>query len=422
MRTIVLICTIMSLVWVQAVSAQEDYPKTQIRNSEIEVDIYLPDAETGYYRGTRFEWSGLVQEVRYKGHRFFGDWKPMFKHDPTNHDDVNGIASEFGMGLFGVEGPWGYNEAKVGDPFLKMGIGLLKKATDEAYSPFARYEIQQAFDWDITQGTDWIQFDQSIEPFQDWAYHYTKRIELNPGTPDMLVKHTIRNTGNKHLSTTHYCHNFVKIDKQPVNEDYEIRFMYQLIANRGFGDFATISGNRINLNKELEMQALFTELAGFKQTPRHNSFFVEHKKNKASVHMNSTIEPFLYNFYAARYAVCPEPFVDIQLEPGESKEWTNQYTFIAEEELADEPMEWPLEVSVPGGISTPKLPLRDFLSQIYFKTQVKFIIDEGLYAFVKAEISGNPTVQEVLEQAFDGENLRFNKLHKGVIRIYRNES
>jgi hypothetical protein len=417
--TAIICCTI--IFSFHAVFAQEEYPKTQISNSELEVDIYLPDAEKGYYRGTRFEWSGLVNEVRYKGHKFFGDWKPMLKHDPSNHDDVSGIASEFGMGMFGVAGPWGYDDAKPGDSFLKIGIGLLKKATEEAYSPFTRYEIEKAFDWEISQGTDWIQFDQTIEPFQDWAYHYTKRIELMSGSPDMLVKHTIKNTGSKELSTTQYCHNFVKIDKEPVDENYEVRFLFPLEANREFGGYASVNQNRINIEKELGMKALFSEIGGFRDLVKHNSFFVEHKKNKASIFMNSTVPPLIYNFYAAKYVVCPEPFVDIQLKPGESLEWTNQYTFKAEHELEKSEMEWPLEMVVEGGLSTPKMPLKDFLAQIYFKTEAKFMIDEGIEAFVKADVTGNPTIQEVLNDAFKDKDLAFKKLYNGVIRIYRIE-
>ena len=49
------------------------YPHTTIQNNVLIVELYLPDAEQGYYRGTRFEWSGIVQQIHYAGHTFFGD-------------------------------------------------------------------------------------------------------------------------------------------------------------------------------------------------------------------------------------------------------------------------------------------------------------------------------------------------------------
>jgi len=33
-----------------------------------------------------------------------------------------------------------------------------------------------------------------------------------------------------------------------------------------------------------------------------------------------------YNFWATRKAVCPEPFIAINLDPGQELEWTTRYT------------------------------------------------------------------------------------------------
>lgn len=420
MRFILIFCIIMSSVVFHIAHSQEEYPKTAISNNLLEVDIYLPDAEKGYYRGTRFEWSGLVQEVRFKGHRFFGDWK-YSKHDPNNHDDVNGIPGEFSMGLFGVEGPPGYNEAKPGEPFLKIGVGLLEKIDDKQYSPFEKYHIVKPFEWDIKQGTDWIEFSQEIEPFQGMAYSYNKKTRLLADSPDMLVEHHIKNSGTQTLSTTHYCHNFIKIDGEPINQNYVFFVPFPLKLLRNFVEFASVVDTGIVLKKELVNKALFSEIGGYGRAAAHNSFVVTNRASQARILMESSVSPHIYNFYAARYAICPEPFVRIQLEPGESMDWTNQYTFRAEVELNDDPLEWPLEVRIPGGIDSPKMPLKEFLSQIYFKTGVKFTIDEGIEAFVQAKLPDNPTIQAVLESALKENELLYKKLYSGVIRIYRSE-
>lgn len=37
-----------------------DVPQAEISNGELRVRLYLPDVHKGYYRGTRFDWSGVI--------------------------------------------------------------------------------------------------------------------------------------------------------------------------------------------------------------------------------------------------------------------------------------------------------------------------------------------------------------------------
>src|SRR5690625_8028790 len=49
-----------------------DFPKAIISNGLIEATLYLPDKQTGYYRATRFDWSGVIGSLEYNGHSYFG--------------------------------------------------------------------------------------------------------------------------------------------------------------------------------------------------------------------------------------------------------------------------------------------------------------------------------------------------------------
>ena len=51
-----------------------DFPSAEIANGRIRAKIYLPNAQNGYYRGTRFDWSGVVYSLQYKGHSYYGPW------------------------------------------------------------------------------------------------------------------------------------------------------------------------------------------------------------------------------------------------------------------------------------------------------------------------------------------------------------
>ncbi len=70
-----------------------DYPGLKLDNGVIQLSIYLPDAEKGYYRETPFDWSGIIERVDFNGHRFYGALHK--EHDPLVHDAISGPVEEF---------------------------------------------------------------------------------------------------------------------------------------------------------------------------------------------------------------------------------------------------------------------------------------------------------------------------------------
>ncbi|MCL5744448.1 MAG: hypothetical protein M1541_11075 [Acidobacteria bacterium] len=69
-------------VWVSAASP----PEAEITNGVIRVRLYLPDAKTGFYRGTRFDWSGVIGDLEYAGHSYYPQW--FQRSDPSVHDFI----------------------------------------------------------------------------------------------------------------------------------------------------------------------------------------------------------------------------------------------------------------------------------------------------------------------------------------------
>ena len=47
-----------------------EYPQTRLDNGQIKVTVNLPDAAKGFYKGTRFDWSGVIEDLEYRGHRY----------------------------------------------------------------------------------------------------------------------------------------------------------------------------------------------------------------------------------------------------------------------------------------------------------------------------------------------------------------
>ncbi len=59
-----------------ALAFAADYPEAEISNGLIRAKLHLPDAHSGYYQATRFDWSGQMPFSKYKGHTYFGLWNP----------------------------------------------------------------------------------------------------------------------------------------------------------------------------------------------------------------------------------------------------------------------------------------------------------------------------------------------------------
>ncbi len=108
----------------------------QISNGIIQATIHPPDPVSGFYRGTRFDWSGVIGSLKYAGHNYYGPW--FTKTDPTVKDyiyqgddivagpcsAVTGPAEEFSTNEEGL----GFSEAAPGGTFLKIGVGVSAQA------------------------------------------------------------------------------------------------------------------------------------------------------------------------------------------------------------------------------------------------------------------------------------------------------
>src|SRR5262245_55978910 len=103
---------ILALALLAQTSAPAKPPVSEISNGRIRAKLYLPSAESGYYRGTRFDWSGSIYSLTWNGHEYFGQW--FEKYDPKLHDAITGPVEEFLTGDSSV----GYQDAKPGDTFV----------------------------------------------------------------------------------------------------------------------------------------------------------------------------------------------------------------------------------------------------------------------------------------------------------------
>jgi hypothetical protein len=299
-----------------------DFPEAAISNGVIQAKFYLPDAERGYYRGTRFDWSGSIYSLKCKGHEYFGKW--FEKYDPKIHDAITGPVEEF---LTNGAGP-GYDEAKVGGTFMRIGAGMVRKIEEKAYDRFKTYEIVNSGKWSVKQGKDWIEFTHELKGDAGYAYLYTKRVRLQKNKPEMVLEHSLKNTGSRELETEQYNHNFFMIDHQPTGPDSVVKFAFDPHPKMDLKGVANVVGRQLEYAQELKPgQSVFTEFEGFGSTAKDNDFRIEHRKAGAGVRITGDQPIVKLIYWSIQTTLCPEPYIRMKIAPGQTFKWKISYEF-----------------------------------------------------------------------------------------------
>ena len=295
-----------------------DPPQVEITNGIIHALLYLPDAENGYYRGSRFDWSGIVSNLDYRGHTFYGQWFP--KYNPRLHEAVMGPVEDFL--------PVGFDETNTEKSFLKIGIGVLSKADTSRYSIVTPYEIINPGIWKIKKEANTIKFLQMLSDTL-YSYRYIKTITLIQGKPEMVIDHSLKNTGKRTIETSVYNHNFFMLDQQITGPGFTITFPFNLTSEGGKPELAGIAGNRIIFNKELAKNehVYYTSLTGYSDSVKDYDIKVENEASGAGARITSDRPLSKLAFWSASTTVCPEPYIHIKINPGESFSWKIFYNY-----------------------------------------------------------------------------------------------
>jgi len=297
-------------------AAQSPFPQTEISNGRIHAKIYLPDAESGYYRATRFDWSGVISSLEWGGHTYFGQW--FQRHDPKNHDAVTGPVEEFTS--------LGYQDARPGESFIRIGVGAVRKPDEPAYRQFATYEIADPGKRTVSKASDWIEFVHEVGDTAGYAYLYRKKLRLDGNA--LVLEHHLRNTGRKAIVTTVYDHDFFMLDAQPTGPDFVVRFPFVLRAKTAPNGLAEIRGKDFVFLQELQPRQSFqTELLGFGASSNDYDFRVENTRTGAGVRQTGDRPMSKINLWFPRTAICPEAFIDLRVEPGRETTWKIRYEF-----------------------------------------------------------------------------------------------
>jgi hypothetical protein len=321
-------------VWAQ-------YPAATIRNKHLVATIALPDATNGYYRGTRFDWSGVVTSLKYRGHDFITPWSQI--SDPTVNDyEYRGdlIATGTNSTIVGLPEAFtssertahGFEAAAVGGTFVKIGVGVLRKPDADRFNQFRHYEIVSGNQWEVKPRAASVSFSQTVrDSGSGYAYVYTKTLALTRGKPELTIEHRLRNTGSRAINGYVYEHNFMRWDNEPPGPDYSMHFNYDPTPAEPLGDTPlAFSGRSVSFTRALAGRESVRVLPmGFGSDPAHYDFRFENRK--LGIGLRHTADQPLARviIWGMRTVFAIEPFIDYAIRPGAEFRW--KYTYQAYE-------------------------------------------------------------------------------------------
>lgn len=286
-----------------------------LQNSELEIHFDKPKEG---YDFSRFDWTGKITLVKFQG-------EPVTTTERRDKADID----KFGCGLyneFGIDTALGFNEASMGDWFLKIGVGALRKQT-ASYQFTYPYEIRPAR-FDIKAGDDKISMNCLSEILNGYGYELKKEFQLY--NKRLTIDYELKNTGSKPIATEEYVHNFLGFNGQTIDAEYVLKFPFEIDPD-GIGETVNPEGKVIVGKREIR----------FSGTPREQFFFsclngtkpvraiweLEHSKRNTAVRESVSFTSKKVNLWGWKHVISPEIFCQIHLEAGESVVWSRAYDF-----------------------------------------------------------------------------------------------
>ena len=277
--------------------------------------VALPATE---YLGTRYDWTGILTRVTYRGHLMTSAERPSLSAK-------DGIGQGF-CNEFGIKVPVGYDEAQPGEWFHKIGVGLLQR-DKEPYSFLKNYPLQTA---NFTTKGDLEKVLISCEgPLENgYAYKLDKTFHLLEDGFEILYQ--LKNTGNKPIKTNEYNHNFIAINGSTTGPNYLLKFPFQLdesVLDERINPEALVQfdDDHIRFSGVPEKDFFFSDLSGGNAQIAH--WELSCTTSGITISETGDFPSKAFHLWGAGHVISPEMYVDINILPGAIQCWKRKYVF-----------------------------------------------------------------------------------------------
>ena len=291
----------------------------KIGNNGLMISFHAPDGVEGYYRGTRFDWAGNFSCIEYRGCNYAEPW--FENYSPIMHDAVCGPTEEFS--------PIGVENAAAGEPFLKIGVGMLKRLDDQPYDRFRLHEIADPGERSLEITENYVSFGHRINSETGYGYEYIKNVEITSDC-SFRISHKLKNTGEKPLKGDVYNHNFFTMGLLETGSSRRLDFPFKPEGDwRAEYSEVGFTESGIRFTRTLQKgESVFTgnlHEAGKGLAGSPNAFILSEDNTGRTVEMTCAAPMTKAVFWSNHRIACYEPYIDFDIAPGEIFEWEIEY-------------------------------------------------------------------------------------------------
>ncbi len=283
-----------------------------IRSERLAVRIAHPGT---IYAGSRFDWTGFITQVILDGQHSFCTLESL---DPTLGSGGRGLCNEFG-----IEAPIGFADARTGQSFPKIGIGLLTKPDDGPYAFFRPYLISP-FDFSQEHRSDCLIQYVAARETRGYAMELTKTIRV--AGPMLEMVYQLTNTGNRPFSTTEYNHNFISLDGEPLGPDYSLLLPDSTVPNPLPVPLTRKDGT-LGWN-ETPKDDFYFRTPGFSRSANF-SWELRHGGRRIGLRESNDFPIKQFALWGRAHVVSPEVFIGLALAPSDTVTWCRRHEFFS---------------------------------------------------------------------------------------------
>ena len=288
--------------------------KTILSNDTLEVIIASPYS---IYKGSRFDGTGIITDIRFLGHSFC----QVEQKEIGKGSGGIGFSNEFG-----IDKAIDYEKTPIGKRFPKIGVGMLKKESEESYDFFANYESKLSSFVEEVIDEHTYKVKSIINDQKAYYLILTKTISIKDKS--LTIDYVLENKGSQSIETNEYNHNFIGIDDDPIGESYSLDFpnVVEVDKKAGFFDIVKAqAGYEINW-KEEPCEDFYGMMKLGSKTCDYN-WELKHWKSKLGIRECSNFPISKVALWGYTHVVCPELFINIKLASKESISWSRRYEF-----------------------------------------------------------------------------------------------
>lgn len=269
-----------------------------------DVDATLEDNK---HFGLRFDRSAVITQVTCNGKQLINGW---------------GMPDEFGQIGIGV---LGYDDAKLGEPFIKPGVGVLEMIDSGSYKSGTAFPVKQWITTQTTHHDNQVTVTQSSPNVRGYAYQLTKHYTITPDTGTIDMQFILKNTGDRDWAIEHYNHNFFALDNQPLGPAWKITLGTPI---------KSIPQHWMKMVDNTLTFTMIPKSYGFIQvnepmTPAQADLAIASIDGSMAINMTGSHPAYRMAWFFSPTSLCPERFHMITLKPQQSAQWTLTYRFDA---------------------------------------------------------------------------------------------